>query len=36
MELQELGCEDMVWIDVVQDKDRRRAFMNAVMYFRFS
>jgi len=31
MNLQEMGCEDMDWIDVAQDRDRWWAFVNAVM-----
>jgi hypothetical protein len=29
----EVGCEDMDWIDVAQDRDRWRALVNAVMNF---
>jgi hypothetical protein len=31
MYIQEVGCEDMDWIDVAQDRDRWRALVNAVM-----
>jgi len=40
MDLQEVGCGAMVgcrgmnWIDVVQDRDRRLALVNAVMNLR--
>ena len=36
MDLQEARCEDMDWIDLVQDKDRWRALVNAVMNIRVS
>jgi hypothetical protein len=31
MDLQEVGCEGVDWIDVAQDRDRCRALVNAVM-----
>jgi len=34
MLLQELRWKDMNWIDLVQDRDRWRALVNAVMNFR--
>jgi len=34
MDLQEVGCEDMDFIDVAQDTDSWRALVNTVMSFR--
>jgi len=34
MDLQAAGCEGMNWIDLVQDRERWRTFVNAVMNLR--
>jgi len=35
MDLQEVGCRSMDWIDVAQDRDRWRALANSVKNIRF-
>jgi hypothetical protein len=35
MNIQEVRCESMDWIDVAQEGDRQRTLVNAVMNLRF-
>jgi len=34
MDIQEVGCEGMDWIDLAEDRDRFRALVNAVLNLR--
>jgi hypothetical protein len=34
IELREIGCDDMDWIDLAQDRDQWRALVNTVMNLR--
>jgi hypothetical protein len=34
MDLREMGCESMDWIELAQDRNRSRAFLNVVMNLR--
>jgi hypothetical protein len=34
MDLREVGCECMDWIELAKDRDRWQALLNVVMYLR--
>ena len=34
MDLREMGCDSVDWIDVAEDRDQCRAYVRAVMNFR--
>jgi len=35
MDLQQVGCGCVTWIELARDRDKRRALVNAVMHFFF-
>jgi hypothetical protein len=34
MDIREIGCDGMDWIDLVQDRDQWRALLNAILNLR--